>query len=140
MRTEIRALMSNIEQNNSDGPTVIRQGVGGHQRFPVLKPKFAAIAANDNSCEWCWPLVPFPEGNLGISGAQQDSKLRLSTQSASFLNEEVITTETVQPTFHSSWRERFGRMAYVVVVSIATFGWLYLLWLAVLGSVQAILN
>jgi hypothetical protein len=46
----------------------------------------------------------------------------------------------VQPTFHSSWRERFGRMAYVVVVSIATFGWLYLLWLAVLGSVQAILN
>jgi hypothetical protein len=134
--------MSNIEQNNSGGPTVIGRGTGKHKRFAVQAPKFAAIAANDNDCERGRPLIPLPVGHLGIQCGQQELNQPLSTDRVypSLLSEEVTTTETVQATFSPSWRARFGRTAYVATISIAMFGWLYLLWLGLISSMQAILN
>jgi hypothetical protein len=113
-------MTSHIKQDDPDGTTVTRRGTGAHQRFPEQPP---TSAANDNDCESSWPLVPFPESAC-----------------PSLFYEEVTTPQAVQSGFRSSWRATLGRLAYVAVVSIAMFGWLYLLWLALVSSVQGILS
>ena len=50
------------------------------------------------------------------------------------LYEEVTAPQAVQAGSRSSLRARLGRLAYVAV-SLAMFGWLYLLWLALVSSV-----
>jgi hypothetical protein len=127
--------MSHIKQDDPDGTTVTRRGTGAHQRFPEQPP---TSAANDNDCEGPWPLIPFPEGLNGTPSGQQIR--RLSTESARPLNEEVTIRRAVQAGFRSSWRATLARLAYAVAVSIAMFGWLYVLWLALVSSVQWILS
>jgi hypothetical protein len=113
-------MTSYIKQDDPDGTTVTRRGTGARKRFPEQPP---TSAANDKDCEGSWPLVPFPK-----------------TACPSLLYEEVITPRVVQASFRSSWRATLGRLAYLAVVSIAMFGWLYLLWLAPVSSVQGILS
>ena len=48
---------------------------------------------------------------------------------------EVTTPQAVQAGSRASWRATLGRLAYVAAVSLAMFGWLYLLWLALVSSV-----
>jgi len=81
-----------------------------------------------------WPLAPFPEGHLGIPTGQQEMNRQLSTESACpfLLYEEVTTPDGLRP----SWRATLGRLAYVAVVSIAMFGWLFVLWLALVSLVS----
>ena len=45
-----------------------------------------------------------------------------------------------QAGLRSSWKAMLGRLVYVAVASIAMFGWLYLLWLVLVSSAQAILS
>jgi hypothetical protein len=116
-QTEIAAMTSHIKQDDPDGTAVTRRGAGAHQSFPDQPP---TSAANDNVCESSWPLVPFPESAC-----------------ASLLYEEVSAP---QAGFRSSWKATLGRLAYVAVVSIAMFGWLYLLWLVLVSSVHAMLS
>jgi len=126
-QTEVGALMGNIKQNDPESATATRRDTRGYHRLREQPPTFAA---NDNSSECPWPLVPFPEGHLGISGALQE----LNRPCLFF--EEVETPQVVQVGFRYSW----SWLAYVAVVSIAMFGWLYLLWLGLVSSVQAILS
>ena len=109
-QTEIGAMTSHIKQDDPDGTAVTRRGAGAHQSFPD----------HDNVGESSWPLVPFPESAC-----------------PSLLYEEVSAP---QAGFRSSWKATLGRLAYVAVVSIAMFGWLYLLWLVLVSSVHAMLS
>ena len=52
------------------------------------------------------------------------------------LYEEVTAPQAVQAGSRSSWRATLGRLAYGAGVSVAMFGWLYLLWLALVSIVQ----
>jgi len=51
--------------------------------------------------------------------------------------EEVTNPQALQ--VGSSWRAMSATLAYVAAVSVAMLGWLYLLWLALISSMQAIL-
>ena len=110
-------MAQHIEQDDPVGTKVARRSIGAHESFFKQPP---TSAANDNDCEGPWPLVPFPEGL--------------------FLSEGVATPQLVQEGFRSSWRATLSRLAYAATVSIAMFGWLYLLWLALVSSVQMILS
>ena len=128
-----------MKQDDPDGKTVTRRGIGSHQSFPEQPP---TSVANDRDCEDSWPLVPFPEGHLCTPSGQQESNRRLSTESAcpSHLQEEVTTPWAVQASFRASRRATLGKLAYGAAVSIAMFGWLYFLGLALVSSVQWVLN
>ena len=52
------------------------------------------------------------------------------------LYEEVTAPQAVQAGSRSSLRATLARLAYVAAISAAMFGWLYLLWLALVSSVQ----
>jgi hypothetical protein len=97
-----------------------------------------ASAANDNDCEGSWPLVPLSEGLTAILGGQPESIRRDPPESAwpFFLREGVDSPQPVQERFRSFWKTTL----YVATVSIVEFGWLYLLWLALVRSVQWMLN
>jgi hypothetical protein len=103
-----------IKKDDPDVATVTQRGT---EQAP-------ACAANDNDWEGSSPLVPLPEGRLGVPSGLQESN-RLSTESAC----------RSPASFRSSWRATLGKLAYVVAVSIAMFGWLYLLWLALVSGV-----
>jgi hypothetical protein len=127
------------QHSKQDGTTAAQRGTGARPSFPSKLP----TSANDNDCEGPWPLNPLPEELNGIS-FQVDSKeliKRVSTESArpSFLFEEA-TAQAVQTSCRSSWRGTLGRVTYAVVVSIAMFGWLYLLWRASVSGVQMMLS
>jgi hypothetical protein len=99
-----------IEQDDPVGTTAARRSTGAHESFSRQPP---TSAANDNDSEGPWPLVPFPEGFFVV---------------------------TPQKGLAASWRATLSRLAYVATVSIAMFGWLYLLWLVLVGSVHALLS
>jgi hypothetical protein len=104
-------MAQHIEQDDPVGTTVARRSTGAWQP--------PTSAANDNDCEGPWPLVPFPEGL--------------------HLCEGVGTPQPVRERF-TSWRAPLSRLAYAAAVLIAMFGWLYLLSLALVSSVQKILS
>ena len=132
---DIDAMTNYIELDDRDGATVTRRGTDAHQRY---RQHPRTSAADDNDCDW--PLVPLPEGHLGIPSGLQESNRLLSSQSAFLfhLSEEVTRPQLVQASSRSSWRATLGRLAYVAAVSVAMFGWLYLLWLALVSSVEGI--
>jgi hypothetical protein len=101
------------------------QGMGGRQLFPEQPAR-----TNDNDCR-----SPLP-------GASQQSNPRGSTALTSMLlpPKRVTTTESVQIGRHSSWRVRLSNVAFVAAVSTAQLGWLYLIWLALVSSVKAVLT
>jgi hypothetical protein len=75
--------------------------------------------ADDNVCDGFWPLVPFPKGLLSAGGA---------------------TPQRSQEGPRSSWKATSGKLAFAATAFVAMFGWLYLLWLAVVSSVEKILS
>ena len=109
-------MAQHIEQDDPVGTTVARRRTGAHESFSRQPP---TSAANDNDCEGPWPLVPFPEGL--------------------HLCEGVATPQPVRERF-TSWRAPLSRLADAAAVLIAMFGWLYLLSLALVCSVQKILS
>ena len=124
-------MAQHIEQDHPVGTTVARRSTGAHDSFSGQPP---TPAANDNDCEGPWPQIQFPEGLTAIPGGQQEPIRRDPTESAwpSFLREEVDSPQPVQEGFRSFWKTTL----YMATVSIAEFGWLYLLWLALVRSVQ----
>ena len=99
--------MSHIKQDDPDGRSAIRRIAGAHQR----SSEGLKSAANDND-QVPWPFVPLPEGFY-----------------PSVLSEEVATPQRL------SWKAKLILLAYAAVTPIATFGWLYLLWLAIVSIV-----
>ena len=126
-----------IKQDDPDGTSVARRGAGAHPSFPGERN----ISANDNDFEGSWSLVPSASAFNSIRSGQQEPIQRHSTEGASpSLYEVVNTSQAAQAGFRSSWRATLVRLAYVAAISAAMFGWLYLLWLALLSSVQGILS
>ena len=134
MQNETGALMSRVKHDDPDGPTPIQSGIA-HQRFPDPPP---TSAANDNACEGPSSQVPFStELNSMPSGQPEATTAIIESAFPSIPYEEVTNPQAVQ--VGSSWRAMSGRLAYVAAVSVAMLGWLYLLWLALVSSMQAIL-
>jgi hypothetical protein len=125
------------QHSKQDSTTAAQRGTGERTSFPSKLP----TSANDNECEWPSPLIPLPEELNSISSGKQELIERVSTESArpSFLFEEA-TAQAVQTSCRSSWRGTLGRVTYAVVVSIAMFGWLYLLCRASVIGVQMMLS
>ena len=134
---EIGAMTQRIKQDDPDGTSAARRSTGAQPCFPGEPP----VSANDNDCEGSWLPVPFSGPLNSIASGQQEPTQRQSTEGArpSFPSEEVITPQAVQAGFRSSWKATLSRLAYVAAVSVAMFGWLYLLWLLV-SSVQGIIS
>jgi len=85
--------------------------------------KQPSSAANDNECEGPWPLVPFPEGH--------SPKLNQPLSTDSFCPSHLYEgSQVLQNDVRSSWRATGGRLTYVTMVSVAMFGWLFVIWLA----------
>jgi hypothetical protein len=131
VQNETGALMSHVRQDDPDGPTATRSGTGAPQNFP--KPP-ATSAANDNDCEGPRSQVPLSTERSSIPSGQPEPTRGQITEGAcpSIPCEEVTNPQAVQA--GSSWRARLGMLAYVAAVSVAMFGWLYLLWLALVSS------
>jgi|SRR3954447_23544524 len=119
-----------IAQDDANGSIVTQRSTGAHQSSSGQP---STLAANDNVFEGPWPLVPFPEVPNAVRSGQQESIGRLAPEGACsfFLYEEVTVPQAVQDGFGSSWTATLGRLVYVAAISIAMFGWLYLLWQAV---------
>ena|SRR5438270_3288860 len=118
------------QHSKQDETTALQRSIGARPGFPRKPP----TSANDNNRDGPWPLIPFPERLDAIPTGHQELFHRLSTQ-----HEEATAEQTVQASFRSSsWRTTLGLGAYVVGASIAMFGWLYLLWLALITSVNGI--
>jgi len=108
--------MNSIKQDGRDDTSVA--GITEARRnFPEHPP-----AANDNGGGGPWPRLPFPEAVFSTLSEHQELNRQPFTESA------------------CSWRSKAGALIYASAVSIATIGWLYLLWLALTSTAQAILN
>ena len=106
--------MSHIEQDDPDGRSAIWQSAGAHKWF-FERPAEPAVTGNDN--QGPWPFVPSPEGSY-----------------PSVSSKEVATPQRL------SWKAKLILLAYVAVTPIAMLGWLYLLWLAIVSSLEWMLN
>jgi hypothetical protein len=109
--------MQHIKQDKANVTTVAQPGPGYHRKPPT--------SANDNDYEGSWSN-PFP-GRLGDNPTPPR-----------FRYEEALPLQAVQTSFGSSWSGTLSRVTYVMGVSIAMLGWMYLLWFALLTCVQAI--
>src|SRR6188768_245546 len=107
-------MMSHIKQDDADGRSAIRRSAGAHQRFSEEPAK---SAANDNENQRPWPFVPSLEGSY-----------------PSVLSKEVATPQRL------SWRAKLILLAYVAVTPVAMLGWLYLLWLAIVSTLEWMLT
>jgi hypothetical protein len=127
-------MAQHIEQDVLIGTTVAQRSAATNDSFFRHPP---TSVANDNVRNGPWPLVPFPEGLAGDPSGQQEPIRRHPTETAwpSFLREGVDNPRPVQKDFRSSWKPTL----YVATVTIAEFGWLYLLGLTLVRSVQWIL-
>ena len=120
-------MTQHIEQDKADRTTL-------GQRKPSSAPELSRkppTSANDNDCG-PWPLIPFSEVLNGIPSEQQQQIERFSIESA--------RAQAIQRRSRSSWRGKLGVVTYAVGVSIAMFGWIYLLWLALAASVRGLLG
>lgn len=125
---EVGAMVQPIGQDNPADKTIIRQSKA-HENFSGQP---STSAANDNDDEGPWPLIPFPEGFFaGVRSEQQESIF--STKSAGQLSSDIS-----QRGSSSSRRGRLSRLTYAAMVLIAMVGWLYLLWLVLLSSIDEI--
>jgi len=88
-------MTSHLKQDDPDGTTVTPRRTRVCLSFPEQP---VTASANDNDCEGPWPLVPFPEGRLGIPSGQSESNQPLSTESAcpSLAHEEATIPRAVQ--------------------------------------------
>jgi hypothetical protein len=109
-------MAQHIKQEDSVGISVARPSTGAPESFSKQPPP---SVADDNVCDGPWPLVPFPEGLLCAGGA---------------------TPQRAQEGPRSSWKATSGKLAFAATALIAMLGWLYLLWLAVVSSVEKILS
>jgi hypothetical protein len=124
-------MAQHIEQSDLVGTTVARRSTEAHESVFSQPP---TSAANDNVREGSSPLVTFPEGLTGFPRGQQEPIRRhpKETDWPAFLRERIESPPPLQERFFSSWKMTL----YVATVSIVEFGWLYLLWLALIRSVQ----
>jgi hypothetical protein len=106
--------MSHIKRDVPDSAIALRRSAGQHQR---LAERSVKSAANDNDNQGPWPLAPFLESPY-----------------------PTCSFEDVTKPQHSSWKGKLIRLAYVAATPIAVFGWLYLLWLAMISSTEWITN
>ena len=113
MQTKI-GTMSHIKRDDPDRATVIRRSARRGER---LAERSVMSAANDNDHQGPWPLIPFPESPY-----------------PSVLLEDVTNPQRL------SWKDKLITLSYVVATSIAVFGWLYVLSLAIVSSVVWILS
>jgi hypothetical protein len=112
--TKVSRMAQQIKREDSVGISVARASTGAPEsssRQPLPS------VADDNVCDG--PLVPFPKGLLCAGGA---------------------TPQRAQVGPRSSWKATSGKLAFAATALIAMFGWLYLLWLAVVSSVEKILS
>jgi hypothetical protein len=109
-----------IKQDDPDGKTITRRGIGAHQSCPEQPP---TSVANDKDCNDSWPLVPFPEGHLGTPSGQQESNRRLSTESAcpSHYTKKLPLRRQFRPAFAHHGERRWVGSAFGAAVSIAMF-------------------
>ena len=107
--------MQHIKQDKANVTTVAQPGPGYPRKPPT--------SANDNDCEGSWSR-PFPAGSATIQLTRvSDTKKRPPCR---------------QTSFRSSWSGTLSRVTYVMGVSVAMLGWMYLLWFALLTCVQTI--
>jgi len=114
--TKVSRMAQQIKREDSVGVSVARPSTGTPEsasRRPLPS------VAGDNVCDGPWPLVAFPKGLLRAGGA---------------------TPQRAQEGPRSSWKATSGKLAFAATALIAMFGWLYLLWLAVVSSVEKILS
>ena len=105
--------MSHVKRNHPDGSTAIQQSAG---RYQTLPGQSVTSPANDNDNKGSWPM-PLPEGFY-----------------PSFSSGDVETPRRF------SWKAKLVKLAYIVAAPVAGFGWLYVLWLAIVSSVMWILD
>ena len=108
--------MAQIKREDAVGVSVARPSTGTPESSS--RQPLPSVAAN-NVCDGPWPLVPFSKGLLCAGGA---------------------TPQRAQEGRRSSWKASSGKLAFAATAFIAMFGWLYLLWLAVVSSVEKILS
>jgi hypothetical protein len=92
-------------------------------------------SANDN--DGPWPLIPFPE--MLDSNPAGPQKVAIESARASLLLDEA-TAPRGQTEPEVSWRGTLARVTYLVAVSIAMFGWMYLLWWTLGSSLSWVLD
>ena len=125
-------MTQHIKQDKALGTSVA-------QRKPWSVPKLPSkptVSANDNDGR-PGPLNPVPKRLDGIPSGERKLIERLSMESAQQL---LLCAEAtaVQPSSRSSWRGTLSVVTYAVGISIAMFGWIYLLWSALAAIVQGI--
>jgi hypothetical protein len=108
--TKVSRMAQQIKREDSVGVSVTPES-SSRQPLPSV--------ARDNVCDGPWPLVAFPKGLLCAGGD---------------------TPQRAQEGPRSSWKATSGKLAFAATALIAMFGWLYLLWLAVVSSVEKILS
>jgi len=126
-----------IKQDDPDDTLVTPRASGVQQRFPGQPLR---SAANDNDCVDSWPQVPSSDGYLVVSG-QHDFIQRLCGESACMplLCEELANPLPIQANFRSSWKvTEIG--LHTAVLSIGIFGWLSVLWLAIVSLVRGMIS
>jgi hypothetical protein len=92
----------------------------------------STLATNDNFPDGFRPLAPFTDGFSGTPIAGTNATAAAEPVWPAFLRAESPALQ--ERCF--SWKATL----YVAVVSIVEFSWLYLLWLALLSSVQWMLS
>jgi hypothetical protein len=127
-QTEIGANAMHTDQAKPGHTTVGQRSFGVHENR-LTQP--APSAANDNHRESPWPLVPFPDGLSGIPTEKQEelSNWLSGSIGQSLLCEGIIPPANQDGLSWTSWRATLGKLTYLATASIATLGWLYLLWL-----------
>lgn len=99
-----------MTQHSNDDETTRQLRAGAHPGFLRKLP----TAANDNTDNGPWPLIPFPNGIDFPAG--QD------------LFRGPSHPDKVAPPTPLSWRAKLGLAAYAVAASVVLLGWLCFIW------------
>ena len=114
-----------------------------HERRARARPSSLGkprTSANDNDRERFLLIVPSAAVLKEVRAGRQEPSQRHSKGvsppstdrvSLPFIDQRAKTPPpAIRAGFRSSWKGMFGRLTYVAAISVAMFGWLYLLWLA----------